>query len=272
MLRHSLQSCVIVLLVFQIGLAQDPLKEFKKESSEQVNQLRNLAAKHSGKDVIKPAAILQLDILIACVIFDEKGELRLKREDAEPEVNRAGTIGTNLAAKLNEQQAKLPPEVIPGAAGANFLLEGLAGEDKLQSLEQLSFRLAADGSEARVQYANRMPRIVGTSISQRGTSNTVEMENVGVIVAGSAQITKTGKIAISVELERSAFGPEEESTVISVQGDTTIRTPRIDIMTLETQVAFSDGESIALGSTVRSWGDKVTETFVIATATVVKPE
>jgi len=302
MLRQLLQSLLSVVVLCQIGLAQDQPRVRVAERTESVVRDRGKETESSrpvvtlgtaptvtmsqprpsGHQTVQTtqqrrkaaapttAPNVELDILIACVVFDEKGELRLKKEATEPEVNRAGTLASNLVTMLNEKRNSLPSEATPGVAGANFLLEGLVGEEKLESLEQFTLRLTGDGSEARIQDANRMPRIVGSTVSQRGMSNTVELENVGVIIVGSAQITKAERIAVTIELERSAFGPPEEGTAISVQGDTTIRTPRIDVMTVETGVALLDGESTVLKSAVRSWGDKVTETFVVATASVVK--
>lgn len=222
--------------------------------------------------VDKPSGIpcMDLDVLIATVAFDKTGEFRLEKEGAEPEVNRAGTIGSHLAATLNEQRDQLPPGLSPGAAAANSLLEALAGEERLESLEQSRLRLRGDGSEAQLQNASRVPRIVGTSVSPRGTSNSVEMENLGTMLLASAEIANTGKILISIDLEKSSFGPAEEGTEISVQGDMAIRTPRIDILSLKTQAALANGEAAVLKSSIRSWGDKVTETFVLATVSVAE--
>jgi type II/III secretion system protein len=227
-------------------------------------------AKVAKSQAAVPTACIELDILMGCVVFDEKGELRLKREDAEPEVNRAGTIGSNLAAMLNEKSETLPAGVSPGTAGANFLLEGLAGEEKLGQLEQFRLRLRADGTEATCQFGQHVPRITGSSARSGNLTNTISMENVGSMIGGSAEITKTGKIALSLQVERSDFGPEEEGTPIAVSDGETVRTPRLDTMTIKTQVAVADGESIVLNSCVRLWSGKVTETFVVVTATVVK--
>lgn len=213
---------------------------------------------------------MDLDILIATVAFDKTGEFRVEKPGAEPEVNRAGTIGSHLAATLNEQRDQLPPGLSPGAAAANSFLDALAGAEKLESLEQFRLRLRGDGSEAQLQNASRVPRIVGTTVSSRGTSNSVEMENLGTMLLASAQIANTGKILIGIDLEKSSFGPAEEGTEISVQGDMAIRAPRIDILSLNTQAALGDGEAAVLKSSIRSWGDKVTETFVLATVSVVK--
>lgn len=316
MLRHSLRTLVVLLVLAQMGLAQDKVKKAFEEAAANWKPGSAIAANNGReKDVQKPAAMpklvvppdelssqkapasqpavvqmserlnpksspkasgatpapcVELDILMGCVVFDDKGELRLKREDAEPEVNRAGTIGSNLAAMLNEKRETLPAGVSPGTAGANFLLEGLAGEEKLGQLEQFRLRLTADGTEATSQFGQHVPRITGSSARSGNLTNTISMENVGSLIGGSAEITKTGKIALSLQVERSDFGPEEEGVPIAVSDGKTVRTPRLDTVTIKTQVAVADGESIVLNSCVRLWNDKVTETFVVLTATVVK--
>lgn len=216
------------------------------------------------------APCVELDVLIGCVVFDENGELRVAKAGAEPEVNRAGTIGVGLAAKLNEQRDQIPAGVSPGAAGANFLLEGLAGEQKLQSLEQFQLRLIANGSQAQLQSGQHVPRITGTSTSSRGQTNQVSMESLGTMIGASAEITKTGKIALSIEVERSAFGPAEEGTPLAVSEGEIVRTPRMDTTSVKTLTSLADGRSIVLTSSIRAAGAKVTETFVVVTATVVK--
>ncbi len=102
-------------------------------------------------------------------------------------------------------------------------------------------------------------------------TNSVSMEEMGTLIDGSAQIIKTGKIALAIEVEQSTFGPEEEGTPIAVSEGKTIRTPRIDTMAIKTVISAADGESIVLSSFIQSSGGKVTETFVVVTATVVKP-
>lgn len=313
MLRHSLRTLVVLLVLAQMGLAQDKVKKaFEEAAADWRPGSAIVANKGSEKDVKKPVAMpklvvppdelssqkaparppafvqmsdrrspkaadatpapcIELDILMGCVVFDEKGELRLKREDAEPEVNRAGTIGANLAAMLNEKKEALPAGVSPGAAGANFLLEGLAGEEKLESLEQFRLRMRADGSKASCQNGRRVPRITGASSSRSGQIvNTLSMDDMGSLISGTAQITESEGIAVELSVESSSLGPEEEGTPLAVSEENTIRTPRIDLLTIQTQFTVADGESIVLSSLVRLWGDKVTETFVVVTATVVK--
>ncbi len=269
MSRQWWLSLPILLVPMQAGFSQDAVGELKKA----VQQTAEVAARSLAEQLpaTAPAPCVDLDVLMGCVAFDEKGELRPKKEGGEPEVLRAGTIGAQLAAKLNEEREKLPGGASSGAAGADFLLTGLAGEDKIEAIEQFRLQLAADGSKSRLQNGNQVPRIVGTTVSQRGTANSVQFDNMGMLISGSAQIAKTGTIALAVEIERSAIGPDEEGTPISLVEGNVIRTPQINTLVVNTQVTVADGRPVLLGSFVRSLGGKVTETFLVVTATVVKP-
>lgn len=269
-MRRSLMVVFLLLASGQATPGQDTVNELKKA----VQQTAAAAARTVTEQLPAPAPGpgVELEVLIGCVVFDEQGELRVDKEGAEPEVNRAGTLGASLAAKLNaEKGTLLPAGFSAGAAGANFLLKRLGGGGKLRSLEQFRLRLSTDGVEAHLQNGSREPRVTGTMMQGGNISNTVQFENLGVLAGGSAQITKTGKIAVSVQIEQSSLGPEEEGAPVSVRDGLTVRTPRITTMTLRTQATVTDGESALLGSLVRSWGDKVTETFVVITATTVKP-
>ncbi len=268
-MRRSLMLVFLLLASGQPSPGQDTVNELKKA----VQQTAAAAARTVAEQLPAPAPGpgVELEVLIGCVVFDEQGELRVDKEGAEPEVNRAGTLGASLAAKLNSEKGTLPAGFSAGAAGANLLLKQLGGGGKLRSLEHFRLRLSTDGVEAHLQNGSREPRVTGTMMQGGNVSNTVQFENLGVLAGGSAQITKTGKIAVSVQIEQSSLGPEEEGAPVSVRDGLTVRTPRITTMTLRTQATVTDGESTLLGSLVRSWGDKVTETFVVLTATTVKP-
>jgi hypothetical protein len=267
MVRQSLKALVLVALLAQISVAQEATLKKTADRTYSV-----VAAKKAQKAPSPPSVpCIELDVLIATVVFDQRGELRVGKEGAEPEVNRAGTIGGNLAAKLNEEKGKLPAGVSPGGAGANLLLQGLAGTEALESLEQMQLRMLANGAEAHLQNGGREPRITGSSTTARGVVNNVELENIGTMITGSAKTTRTGKLAMQLTIERSVFGPEEEGLPIAVSDGKTIRTPRLDILTAKTEISAADGESIVLCSFVHSRGDKVTEMFIVVTPTVVKP-
>lgn len=214
---------------------------------------------------------VQVDVLLGCVVFDEQGELRVGREGTEPEVNRAGTIGASLAAKLNGERGTLPPSVSPATAGANFLLTGLSGTDSLQTLSRLQLRMAADGTRARAQLGNRKPRVVGVAIVDKGRTNQVDLENVGTLLEGTARMTDSGKVLLEISIERSDLGPDEEGIPIAEIDGVQIRSPSVETMTIETQVVVADGETIVLGGLVTSSNEQVKETFVLLTVTLIQP-
>lgn len=272
MLRNGLRASVLVLILAQLSLAQATVEELKKV----VRQTVAAAAKTVAETLpaTEPRPCVAVDVLIACVAFDAKGQMKLAKEGAEPEVNRAGTIGPSLAAKLNEERGKLPPGISPGTAGADLLLEGLADAKRLQSLARLQLLIPLGGKEAFAQAGHRQPRITGaatTTVAGRpARTNNVTLENVGTLVSGSAVQAANGKIGLTLKMERSAVGPEEEGEVIGVIEGRELRTPAIDTLTIDSQITAADGQSVVLGDVVETWTGGVKETFVIVTPTVVK--
>lgn len=296
MLRDWFRASVLVLILAQLSLAQFSSEDLKKAVrpaarsepapvpspatavGEYPRAVQGAAAapKMMRERLLapEPGPCVALDVLIGCVVFDAKGQLRLTKEGTEPEVNRAGTIGPNLAAKLNEDRGKLPPAISPGTAGADFLLENLADAKRLQSLSQLQILMSIGGKEAFAQMGHRQPRVTGvttTSASGRpARTNTVVLENVGTLVRGSAQQDGKGKIGLALSVERSTLGPEEEGEVIGTVDGKDIRTPTSDTLTVESQITAADGQSVLLGDFIESWQGGVKETFVIVTPTIVK--
>jgi len=272
MLRDWYRASVLVLILAHLSFAQATVEELKKAVRE--------TAAAAAKTVVErlpaaePAQCVALDVLIGCVVFDAKGQTRLAREGAEPEVHRAGAIGPNLAAKLNQEKGKLPPGISPGTAGADLLLEGLADAKRLQSLSRLQILMPIGGREALAQVGHRQPRVTGsataTAAGRPARTNTAVLENVGTLVRGSAQQDGKGKIGLSLSVERSILGPEEEGEVIGVVEGKEIRTPAVDILTVESQITAADGQSVVLSDLVETWAGGVKETFIIVTPTVVK--
>jgi len=212
---------------------------------------------------------VRLEVLIAKVAFDADGQLRLGEADAEP--NRVGMLGAGLAAKMNEEKASLAAGLTAGTAGANLLLESLAKTDRLQALERFQLVLTTDGKDVILQDGRRQPRVTGVQTSSRGQVNNVSLENMGTLISGSARLTPTGKIRLNIAVERSAFAPEECGTPVAVSDGKTIRTPRVDTTTLETELLLADGETEVLASLIHAADNLVTECFVLVTPKILKP-
>jgi type II secretion system protein D len=108
-----------------------------------------------------------------------------------------------------------------------------------------------DNQPAYIQVGQRVPRIVGTQLTNFGQINTVELENVGLILGVTPRISPSGLVVMEIDAERSEVGPEAEGIPISVT-DTgeVIRSPRIDTATAQTTVSAASGETIVLGGLI----------------------
>lgn len=285
-------TTVLLLVLTQSGTAQDGVEEQIKRAVKRTATAATAAAQDTVKQEIKravnragktkadvpqikqlkstPGPNIQLDVLCACVVFDKKGELRVEKEGAEPEVNRVGTIGANLAAKLNEERGGLAEGVSSATAGANLLLQGLADGGSLQNLSRLQLRMPLDGGKARLQRAYRRPRVTGVILRGDARTNSIELENVGTLVETSAQSTDSGKIGLNLSIEQSELGPQEEGELVAKIGDAEVRTPTVNTTIVETQIVVGDGETVVAASFVMSSEDRVKETFVLVTPTLLQ--
>jgi type II/III secretion system protein len=73
---------------------------------------------------------------------------------------------------------------------------------------------SVEGQKAMAQLGLRLPRITGTSITQRGRANAVAMENIGTMLQLSSRLQPDGVVVVELEFEKSYPGGPEEATVI----------------------------------------------------------
>ncbi|MBL8818145.1 MAG: hypothetical protein JNL58_19110 [Planctomyces sp.] len=113
--------------------------------------------------------------------------------------------------------------------------------------------MTLDNQPAFIQVGQRVPRIVGTSINQVGQVNTVELENVGLILGVTPRISPEGMVVMEIDAEKSEVGPEIEGIPVSVSADgEVIRSPRVDITTAQTTVSAASGQTIVIGGLITS--------------------
>jgi type II secretion system protein D len=108
-----------------------------------------------------------------------------------------------------------------------------------------------DNQTAFIQVGQRVPRVVQSTLSNFGQTNSVELENVGLILIVTPRTSPNGMVVMEVDAERSEVGPESEGIPIATDNDGTIvRSPRIDITTAQTTVTAASGETIVLGGLI----------------------
>ena len=116
-----------------------------------------------------------------------------------------------------------------------------------------------DNQPAFIQVGQRVPRVTGSNVNQIGISNTVELENVGLILGVTPRVSPEGMVVMEVDAEKSEVAPVADGIPISVAADgTPILSPRVDITTAQTTVSAADGETIILGGLITR-GTQTTE-------------
>ena len=110
---------------------------------------------------------------------------------------------------------------------------------------------ALDNQSAFINIGRRRPRITGTTISARGRTYNVTLENVGLTLGVTARISDDGLVTMEIDLEQSNLGPADEGAPISSSRDgKETRSPEIGTTTLQTTVSAKSGQTVVLGGLI----------------------
>ncbi len=132
----------------------------------------------------------------------------------------------------------------------NILIRALEESRRLRILSRPLVR-TLDNQPAFIQVGQRVPRIIGSTVNQNGQSNSISLENVGLILGVTPRISPDGNVVMEVDAEKSQVGPEDEGIPVSVSFDgTIIRSPRVDTATAQATVSAANGETIILGGLI----------------------
>ncbi len=119
--------------------------------------------------------------------------------------------------------------------------------------------MTLDNQPAFIQVGQRVPRIVGTSINQVGQVNSVELENVGLILGVTPRISPEGMVVMEIDAEKSEVGPEAEGIPVSVSADgSVIRSPRVNITTAQTTISAGSGQTVVIGGLITTNNTSIT--------------
>lgn len=149
--------------------------------------------------------------------------------------------------------------LVLSASGRNVsaLLRALQESRRLEILSRPQIR-SLDNQPAYIQVGQRVPRIIGSTVNQNGQTNTVALENVGLIMGVTPRISPDGTVVMEVDAEKSQLGPELDGIPVSVSADgTIIRSPRIDTTTAQTTVSAASGETIVLGGLITKSSEQI---------------
>ncbi len=133
--------------------------------------------------------------------------------------------------------------------------------------------LTLDNQPAFIHLGQRVPRVTGvTKSTVGGTTQSVTLDNTGLILGVTPRINaKEGIVVLQVDAEDSQMGLENEGVPLSAGGDKTVRSPRIEAVSVQSTVTIPDGKTIILGSIARQ-GKSDKELVVILTPHIIPSE
>jgi len=136
------------------------------------------------------------------------------------------------------------------SSSVSVLIRALKENRKLRVLSRPQI-MTLDNQPAFIQVGERVPRVTGTATNQTGQTNTVTLENVGLILGVTPRISPDGLVVMELDAEKSALGAEADGIPISIsaQGQI-IRSPIINTTTAQTTVSALSGQTILLGGLI----------------------
>ena len=110
--------------------------------------------------------------------------------------------------------------------------------------------MTLDNQPAFIQVGERVPRITGSRFDGNAQTNSVELENTGLILGVTPRISPEGLVVMEVDAEKSTVGREQDGIPVSVVDGGVIRSPKIAVTTAQTTVSAASGETIVLGGLI----------------------
>jgi len=137
-----------------------------------------------------------------------------------------------------------------GNESLNVLVRALQDRGRMQVLSRPEI-MTLDNQPAFVQVGARVPRITGTTTNQNGTTNSVVLEDVGILLGVTPRTSSDGLVVMEIDTEKSALGPEAQGIPIFVDNNgNVIRSPQINITTAQTTISARSGQSVVFGGLI----------------------
>jgi type II secretion system protein D len=133
----------------------------------------------------------------------------------------------------------------------SLLLRALQDSRRVEILSRPQVR-TLDNQPAFIQIGERVPRVIQSTITTGGTiTNSIDLENVGLILGVTPRISPEGMVVMEVDAEKSELGSEAEGVPISISmSGTIIRAPIVRTTMAQATVSAVDGETIVLGGLI----------------------
>ncbi|MBL7141063.1 MAG: hypothetical protein ISS74_09155, partial [Planctomycetes bacterium] len=200
------------------------------------------------RELDQPPPQVLIQVLLADITIDETNEFGIEwnlRETLRHNHDLFGGTAPGFAASAG---LTLNPGFSVSVTGGdvNFLLRAIEAQGRVEILSRPQV-LAADNQEAIINVGQRVPFITNSRITEDGTTiNTIQYEQVGVILRVTPRINPDGLVRLEVHPEISSI---DESTVPISEGVNAII---INSRSADTTVTVQDGHTIIIGGLIRT--------------------
>ncbi len=170
-------------------------------------------------------------------------------------VATAGTVGSQGLShfgvgRLNSELGFGGLVLSASSEAVSILVRALQDTRRLEVLSRPQI-MTMDNQPAWIQVGAQVPYIRGTTLNETGQVNTIDFEEVGLILGVRPRISPDGMVVMEIDAVKSELGPESEGipVSISVTGDV-IRSPQILKTQAQTTVSAMDGQTVVLGGLI----------------------
>ena len=174
----------------------------------------------------------------------------------------ANTFGQGQLAGQALSNLALGREGLTGAGGlvlsaasesVNLLVRALQEEGRLQVLSRPQIK-TLDGEFAFVQVGQTVSRITGsTNNSNQGggiTNNVTDVET-GLLLRVTPRINQDGLVIMTVDVENSKLGDENDGVVVATSEAGPVRSPNIEIITAQTTLTAQTGQTVVFAGLIQ---------------------
>lgn len=130
------------------------------------------------------------------------------------------------------------------------LLRALAENHRVEILQRPQI-MTLDNQPAFIQVGKRVPRITSVNTALTGTTNSIQLDNVGLILGVTPRISPDGLVVMQIDAEKSDLEPDATGIpVFTSPAGQIIRSPIIDATTAQTTVSALGDQTVVLGGLI----------------------
>jgi general secretion pathway protein D len=188
-----------------------------------------------------------IQVMLAEMTLDETNELGIDWNVTTKWNKGRDSVGAGTQIALAAQGDGFNLSVAAG--DLTFFLRALQSQGRLEVLSRPQI-LASDNQLATINVGQKVPFITNSRITENGTTiNTIEYQNVGIILTVTPRINPDGFVKLVVKPEISSIASS------SVTISETTKAIVINQRSAETTVSVQDGHTIILGGLITTKDD-----------------